>query len=49
MVKDGLVQWVQTLNIAELLNYPKEDLEALLGKDFAVMKGYSQNNPSSSF
>ena len=45
MVKDGLVQWIQTLNIAELLNYPREDLEALLGKDFAAMKGYSQNNP----
>ena len=49
MVKDGLVQWVQTLNIAELLNYPKEDLEVLLGKDFAVMKGYSQNNPHHRF
>lgn len=49
MVKDGLVQWVQTFNIAELLNYPKDDLEALLGKDFAVMKGYSQNNPHHRF
>ena len=39
MFKDGLVQWVQTLSVSELLNYPKEDLEALLGKDFTVMKG----------
>lgn len=49
MIKDGLVQWVQTLNIAELLNYSKDDLETLLGKDFAVMKGYSQNNPHHCF
>lgn len=49
MFKDGLVQWVQTLSVAELLNYPKEDLEALLGKDFTVMKGYSQNNPHHRF
>lgn len=47
MIKDGLVQWVQTLNITELQKFPKEELEALFGKAFATMKGYSQNNPSS--
>lgn len=49
MTKDGLIHWVQTLNIAELLNYSKEDVDALLGKDFAVMRGYSQNNPHHCF
>ena len=45
MVRDILVQWDQSTNIPDLMNLSKNKLEELLGKEFALMKGYSQNNP----
>ena len=45
MMQEGLVQWVRFCNFSELLNLSGDRLEQLLGKDFAAMKGYSQNNP----
>lgn len=45
MVKDILVQWDQAINITDLMNLSKDKLEELFGKEFALMKGYSQNNP----
>lgn len=45
MGEETLVQLVQSFDFSKLLNLSKEKLEALLGKDFAMMQGYSQNNP----
>lgn len=45
MAINGLVQWVQSINITELVNYTKNELAVRFGRDFAIMQGYSQNNP----
>ena len=45
MHKNEFVRWIQSLDVSGLLNLSKDRLEQLLGKDFAAMKGYSQNNP----
>lgn len=47
MTTNGLIQCVQSIDIADLVNYTKDELTDRFGKDFAMMQGYSQNNPAS--
>ena len=45
MSNNGLFQLIYTNKILEIMNWSKEKLEIHFGRDFSMMKGYSQNNP----
>lgn len=45
MSNNGLFQLIYTNKILEIMNWSREKLEIHFGRDFSMMKGYSQNNP----
>lgn len=45
MNKGDFISWIKSIRISSLLDMTKEDLASVLGENFAMMKGYFQNNP----
>lgn len=45
MWNSGFFQLIYTNKIIEIMNWSKNKLEIHFGRDFSMMKGYSQNNP----
>lgn len=45
MGNNGFFQLIYTNKIIKIMNWSKNKLEIHFGRDFSMMKGYSQNNP----